>query len=66
MSTYLKTELYIIIYSCISCIKAIVIGFKKLDKSWTQLFGIIHCLLVTVLKKLDQSFLKITTDFVRR
>jgi len=53
MSSYQKTVLYIIIYSCISCIKAVVVGFKKLDKSWTQLSEIINRLLITISIKLD-------------
>ena len=42
IGAYPKTTLYYIIYSCISCTKAIVIGFKKLDKSWVQLFKTTH------------------------
>lgn len=31
-------------------------GFKKLDKSWTQLFGIIHLLPITILKSWDNKY----------
>jgi hypothetical protein len=59
MSSYQKIVLYIIIYSCFSCITVIAIGFRELDKSWTQLFRTLYQLLITISRKLDQSFLKI-------
>lgn len=42
--------LYIIIYSCFSCITIIAIGFRKLDKSWTQLFKAAHLPLIAIIK----------------
>lgn len=52
-----KTALYNIKYSCISCITFIAIDFRKLDKSWTQLFQTTYEFPIAISEKLDHCHL---------
>ena len=70
ISTDSKIALYIIIYSCISCITVIVSGFGKLEKSCLQLFSKPLMLLITFLanfKKLchQQTFRRLPASKIQ-